>query len=104
MAEQLMIDWAPAIPVPADLAQREAFYLTPVGIVLVQAVRNRANGKCECCGSDKQDLLLHHKLRFDIPELRTKPNNYVLLCKSCVAWVYSPANEDREHLIFLQDV
>lgn len=70
----------------------------------IQDVWVRASNRCERCGGQHPGLVFHHKLRFDIPELRGKPNNYVLLCPACEQWVYSPDNEDKQYLIFLQDV
>jgi hypothetical protein len=64
-------------------------------------VWSRDKFKCQRCGkkgSKGKKFHVHHIAPFEIEELRTDPNNLVLLCSSCHGWVHSKENINKEFI------
>lgn len=55
-------------------------YKPPIPLATQQAVRKRANGRCECCG-ERAKLELHHK-HYET-EGRETPDDLSALCRDC---------------------
>lgn len=84
--------------------ERQAFYATPEWADAVKAVWKRDNATCQKCGKHHNEAKnrgtfhIHHIVSFMVKELRSEPNNLVLLCKECHRWVHSKKNANKEFL------
>ena len=81
--------------------ERQALYGSSEWVEAVKTVWQRDNATCQKCGKYKPDyrdlpFAVHHIITFaDSKELRTEPNNLVLLCRPCHLWVHSKANAEK---------
>lgn len=84
--------------------ERQAMYATDDWIEATRVVWQRDNATCQRCGKYKgnhRDLpyAVHHVVSFaDSKELRTDPDNLILLCRPCHLWVHSNANTDNQFI------
>jgi len=83
---------------------RQAFYATSEWVDAVKAVWARDNATCQRCGKHHNTELMrgkfhiHHIVSFMVSELRSDPDNLVLLCKPCHLWVHSKKNTNKEFI------
>lgn len=85
--------------------ERQTFYRSSEWKSACVAVWQRADAKCERCGSDYRDadrdaerFHVHHIVSFACWQLRAVMSNLVLLCLDCHRFVHSKANVAREFL------
>lgn len=82
--------------------ERQAFYASQEWKVACRTVWERDDATCKRCGVHRSDYSdefhVHHIVSFAVEELRSDPNNLVLLCDGCHHWVHSDENTDDEFL------
>ena len=86
--------------------ERQSLYLSQEWKQAVSIVWKRDNATCQRCGTTKQYSVtfhVHHIVSFAMKELRTDPNNLILLCDKCHRWVHSKKNVNGEFLKDLHD-
>jgi len=69
----------------------------------VKKVWKRDNATCQRCGKHQSQekevkFNIHHIVSFANKDLRTDPNNLVLLCFKCHKWVHSKANKNKQFI------
>lgn len=85
---------SPYAPIPRAFEARlpstsgeQSFYDTDAWRALRYRALSRSNGKCELCGSSKQDGVILHvdhiKPRSRFPELELSLDNLQVLCADC---------------------
>jgi hypothetical protein len=84
--------------------ERQAFYATDEWREAVKAVWQRDNAICQRCGKSHNGsrsegaFHIHHIVSFQVEELRTDPDNLVLLCKDCHRFVHSKKNVNGDFI------
>lgn len=81
--------------------ERQAVYSSIEWGKAVKAVWERDQKICQRCNKVwkwGKSYHIHHIISFSVRELRTNPDNLVLLCESCHRWVHSPKNTEEEWL------
>ncbi|HMN30625.1 MAG TPA: HNH endonuclease signature motif containing protein, partial [Caldilineaceae bacterium] len=84
--------------------ERQTFYRSEEWKKAVRAVWYRDGAKCRRCGLSRESVdskgrfHVHHIVSFANKELRTNPDNLVLLCNDCHYFVHSQENINREFL------
>jgi hypothetical protein len=85
--------------------EQHAFYISPAWRRVCSAVWRRDKATCQRCGKVHQyggddDFHVHHIANWsDFPVLRLVPENTVLLCVPCHAFVHSKSNVHSEFLV-----
>jgi hypothetical protein len=80
---------------------RQIFYSSKEWKQAVKTVWNRDKAKCQRCNKKAKDrgtFHIHHKVSFQIVELRADINNLILLCSDCHNWVHSRENINKEFI------
>lgn len=80
--------------------ERQSFSASPDWKSVSRAVRKRDMGRCQLCGKLPCKRLgyvfhVHHRVQFDVKDLRLNIDNLVLLCSPCHRWVHSRSNIHR---------
>jgi len=79
--------------------ERQALYCSQEWADAVKTVWKRDNATCQRCGKHRENIAImhiHHIVSFaDSVELRTEPDNLILLCKKCHNWIHSKKNIDK---------
>lgn len=84
--------------------ERQAVYSSREWVESVKKVWKRDDATCQCCGKHhnteeaRGTFHVHHIVSFQVPELRTDPNNLVLLCKECHKFVHSKQNSTKQFI------
>lgn len=82
-------------------ATRQLLYSSSEWKRAVAIARKRDNNKCQRCDirhTSRNKLHAHHIVSFSVEELRTDPNNLILLCRDCHSWVHSLKNHANEFI------
>ena len=80
--------------------ERQALQKAPGWKTVCKQVRQRDRGLCQRClkrlsKARGYAFHVHHRITFEIRELRLNVDNLVLLCPTCHHWVHSKANIHR---------
>jgi hypothetical protein len=78
--------------------ERQAFYSSLEWSDACKIVWDRDKGICQRCQNKKQKMHIHHIFPFSVVELRTDPENLVLLCSECHGFVHSKKNINLEFI------
>lgn len=84
--------------------ERQAVYSSQEWVDAVKTVWARDNATCQCCGrhhnttESRGTFHIHHITSFQVKELRTEPNNLILLCKECHKFVHSKRNTTKQFI------
>ncbi len=84
--------------------ERQAVYASLEWSEAVKAVWKRDDAYCQRCGKRHNEpqargtFHIHHIVSFMVRELRTNPDNLVLLCNKCHRWVHGKQNKKREFI------
>lgn len=82
--------------------ERQAVYASPEWKAAVKTVWGRDGFACVRCAMDLRHArgacAIHHVKSFANKDLRTEPENLVLLCKPCHLWVHSRKNVNKEFI------
>jgi hypothetical protein len=84
---------------------RQALYCSKEWANACGFVWKRDKATCQRCGSVAKRwssqggiMHIHHIVSFSVPELRSDPENLVLLCVDCHRFVHSPRNINKEFI------
>lgn len=84
-------------------AERQAFYSSLEWKDCIINVWKRDKYSCKMCGDKVGNgvkmFAIHHKVSFEVQELRCNIDNLVLLCRDCHHFVHSKRNVNNEFLI-----
>lgn len=81
--------------------ERQSFYSSEEWSKAVKIIWHRDNATCQKCGKhhntekNRGNFHIHHIVSFMNRELRSNPDNLVLLCKECHRWVHSKQNKNN---------
>ncbi|MEN9589050.1 MAG: hypothetical protein RLZZ481_836 [Pseudomonadota bacterium] len=81
--------------------ERQEVYSSFEWVDAVKKVWSRDGATCQKCGAkhntetNRGTFHIHHIVSFAVKELRTEPNNLILLCKPCHIWVHSNQNTQK---------
>lgn len=84
--------------------ERQAVYSSQEWVEAVKKVWARDNATCQNCGKhhnteeNRGNFHIHHIVTFQFKDLRTDPNNLVLLCKECHKFVHSKKNTESKFI------
>lgn len=78
--------------------ERQQFYCSREWIKASSYVWKRDGGRCKRCGERNSKVHIHHIISFRIINLRSDPNNLVLLCVKCHRFVHSKKNINKEFI------
>lgn len=82
--------------------ERQAFYASQEWAEACQTVWKRDDATCQRCGVHRdlsdREFHIHHIVSFAVEDLRSDPDNLVLLCEDCHRWVHSNENTDNAFL------
>jgi len=84
--------------------ERQAVYSSQEWVEAVKIVWSRDGARCQCCGKHhntaeaRGTFHIHHVTSFQVKELRTDPENLVLLCKDCHKFVHSKKNVNKQFI------
>jgi hypothetical protein len=80
--------------------ERQTVYRTEEWKDAVRFVWDRDKGQCQRCLKKqpkqyRKSFHIHHRISFDVADLRTNVDNLVLLCHQCHGWVHGKENIHR---------
>lgn len=84
--------------------ERQSFYSSEEWSEVVKKVWERDNAHCQNCGknhnteTNRGNFHIHHRVSFQVRELRAELDNLVLLCKECHRWVHSKKNINKKFI------
>lgn len=79
--------------------ERQALQHSPDWKEVSKAVWKRDRAKCQRCGKqckpNDRAFHVHHRITFEVSEVRLNVDNLVLLCPGCHRWVHGRKNTHR---------
>ncbi len=84
--------------------ERQDVYASKEWCEAIKVVWARDNAMCRRCGKHHNEAAnrgtfdIHHIVSFAVKDLRTNPDNLVLLCEGCHMWVHSRVNTEHQFI------